>query len=117
ETSGLLFLGKYGQKGPAQVLSSRDGETWSVHYEWNAKHIHDLRINPHNGRLYVAVGEGNPKRTDESHALFVSEDGISFRRVFRPEATRPLIFPINFLGNTIIGGTDHFEGGNFILVL
>lgn len=116
-SSKKILLGKYGQAGPAQLLSSTDGEKWDVHAEWDAKHIHDVRVNPSTGWLYVAVGEGAPTATTDSHALYRSKDGNNFTKIFQANPRRPLIFPINFLGDQVLMGTDHPEGGNYLFVL
>lgn len=113
-----IYAGRYSQQGPAQLLKSRGGETWEVAWEWAARHIHDVRRSPFTGWLYVVVGEGDPKRTEDSHAIYRSKDGgASFRQVYKAKRTRPLFLPINFYEQYVLAGTDHREGNNFIVAM
>lgn len=115
EAGGRLFTGRYSRTRPAILLASNDGETWEKAWEWDARHVHDVRLNPHSGWLYVVVGEGTPDGTAESHSLWRSKDeGRSFQRIFRPQTRRPLFLPINFLEDRLILGTDHSLEPNYI---
>jgi hypothetical protein len=79
----------------ARRLSSRDGESWSILREWDARHIHDVRVNPHNDWIYVG------------------------RRRIRTIVQGPsaVLLPVNFYRELVILGTDHPEGGNGVYVL
>jgi len=118
---GVLFAGGYGKNHSARLYRSADGARWDVIREWQARHIHDVRVNPHNDWLYVVVGESEGRMTEDSHALFRSKDGgATFARLVKAEprgggaSPRPLFLPINFLGDTVILATDHFDGDNYI---
>lgn len=107
---GTYFVANYGRRGPACVLRSRDSLQWKVCGVWDARHVHDLRINPHNGWLYVVVGEADGGKTVDSHAVYRSCDGgRSFVRVL--DGARPLYFSINFQRDNVLLGTDHTEPG------
>ena len=110
--TGLLLAGRYSAVAPARLLSSRDGEGWSVLSEWDARHIHDVRVNPANQWIYVIVGEGYPRVTGDSHAIYRSKDGANFVRLFK--SRRPFFLSVNFCRELVILGTDHPEGGNGI---
>ena len=110
--TGLLLAGRYSERGPARLLSSRDGEQWSVLREWDARHIHDVRVNPANDWIYVLVGEGDPRDTADSHAVYRSKDGLEFTRLFKRR--RPFFLSVNFYRSLVILGTDHPEGNNGI---
>ena len=116
DADGRLYAGGYSRQGPARLYVSDNGTSWKCTYEWDARHIHDVRVNLENGWLYVVVGEGTPKKTPFSHSVYRSMDrGLSFIRVVAPaHKNRPLFLPINFSGSTVILGTDHSEGGNYI---
>jgi hypothetical protein len=116
--TGQLLTGRYSVRGPARLLASRDGETWSTLCEWDARHIHDVRINPYNGWVYVIVGEADSRPTDDSHAIYRSKNGADFVRLFRArrEAPRPLFVPLSFYRHLVVLGSDHPEGRNGIYV-
>lgn len=112
QPSGLLLAGRYALSGPAQLFASRDGESWSLLHQWDARHVHDVRVNPANDWIYVLVGEGDPRATADSHAIYRSKDGSHFVRLFK--SRRPFFLPVNFYKELVILGTDHPEGGNGI---
>ncbi|MGC9332467.1 MAG: hypothetical protein ACP5DZ_11440 [Bacteroidales bacterium] len=114
--NGYRFIGRYSQKGPANLLGSSDGIQWEVVHLWDARHIHDVRINPASGWLYVVVGEGDKGKSKDSHSVFRSKDnGQSFSRIFSATKTRPLFTAINFYGDKVLLGTDHFDSRNKIM--
>ncbi|NES77033.1 MULTISPECIES: methyltransferase domain-containing protein [unclassified Okeania] len=114
--NGYRFIGRYSQNGPAILFGSSDGIQWEVVHQWDAKHIHDVRINPANEWLYVVVGEGDRGKSKDSHSIFRSKDnGKSFSRIFSAQKTRPLFTAINFYDNKVLLGTDHFDSRNKIV--
>ncbi len=120
DSRGNVFAGVYSRRGPAVLYRSKDARVWEVAGSWAARHIHDVRVNRRNDWLYVVVGEGDPKATTESHAVYRSKDeGRTFTKIFQgvregKAAPRPLFLPINFVDKYLILGTDHSSGGNYI---
>lgn len=115
DRGGRLYTGSYDFDGPAKLYASDDGVDWRIVKHWDALHVHDVRVNPHNDWLYVVTGEGNPQRTKESHSVYRSTDqGQSFSCVFAGRGRRPLFTAVNFDGPRVLLGTDHVEGGNYI---
>lgn len=122
DDKGKLYVGSYGQDGPASLYYSEDdGNSWTSLKTFRCRHIHDVAVNPYNNWLYVVTGERKEPHALDAYRVFRSKDGGETWNVIvgpgtgdRCHTPRPLYLGIGFIKNAVILSTDHFEGDNGI---
>jgi len=108
DDAGSLYTVTYtnGRAQPFMLKSIDGGFNWVRVGNFSVIHFHAIKYNPHNGYLYVIMGEGN---TPEAARILRSKDGGASwsLAVKRNDAIGTVYLAIAFSGNTVYVGQDY----------
>ncbi len=108
DDAGSLYTVTYtnGRAQPFMLKSIDGGASWVRVGNFSVVHFHAIKYNPHNGYLYVIMGEGN---TPEAARILRSKDGgASWSLVVkRNDAIGTVYLAMAFSGNTVYVGQDY----------
>jgi hypothetical protein len=121
DQSGNLYTSTYSNNDsnyPQTFKSTDGGATWKTIITCQVVHMHNVKVNPNNGYLYVICGEygDNIHGNVDAERVFRSKDGgATWKILIERNTTSPKIYAtMQFDGNYVYLGSDMAFTTNFI---
>jgi hypothetical protein len=105
---------------PQTYMSSDNGKTWVAIAVCSVAHMHNVKVNPSNGYLYIVCGEyvvgGNSHGNVDAERIYRSTDeGKTWVLMIERNMTNPKIYAtMVFNGSWVYLGSDMANATNFI---
>ena len=122
DASGNLYTTTYCNSDidyPQTFKSTDGGATWKSIVVCSVVHMHNVKVNPNNGYLYIVCGEyaeGNSHGSIDAEKVFRSTDGgTTWALMVDRNSTSPTVYAVmQFDGNWVYIGSDMAYAVNFI---